>query len=394
MGVLRDSWHGARLPSATLLLFLLVLLAVGALFVHSAVAGGREPFPGSLAQKHMFRIGIGLSFLALFLVVDYRRLKDFSPLLYLIGIGVLLGQFGQKLLFGGVVRWIDLPGFSFQPSEVVKLFTVLMVARLLIPGGKPPRGWEHALPLAVTAVPCLLVAVQPDLGTALVLPPTLLAMLWVSGVSTRRLLAYVGTALALVPLGLLFLRDYQLARLRVFLNPLLGPASGASGIEGYQAHQALIAIGSGGPTGKGLFMGSQNYLGYLPENHNDFIFAVLGEEWGLLGTLCLTFIFLCLFLSCLGIAYRTREPFGRLVVVGITVMLAFQTWVNLAMSVGLAPVVGLPLPFMSFGGSSLLTSLASMGIVLGIGMRPVRIVFPDGLQPGASPIVPRPVRHL
>ena len=190
-----------------------------------------------------------------------------------------------------------------------------------------------------------------------------------------------------MPLGLLFLKPYQLSRLKVFLQPFgLFNELDMAQAAGYQVKQSIIAIGSGGPTGPGLHDGSQNYLGYLPEDHNDFIFAVIGEEWGLVGTLLVVSLYCLLYLSCLGIAYRTREPLGRLIVVGITVSLVFQTCVNLGMTVGIAPVTGLPLPFISYGGTSLLNSIASIGIVLGIGMRPVRLVAPDGLRPGSSPM--------
>ena len=225
-----------------------------------------------------------------------------------------------------------------------------------------------------------MVAVQPDLGTALVLVPVLFAMLWASGASLARLSRYGVLGLFAAPFGWFFLADYQVRRLLVFLDPYAPEVREAS----YQIRQSMTAIGSGGVQGAGLYRGTQNTLEYLPEDHNDFIFAVIGEEWGLLGTLGLLVVFMLLFLSCYGIAYRTREPFGRLVVVGITTQLAFQTLINLAMTTGIAPVTGLPLPFVSFGGSALFVSLASIGIVLGSGMRPVRIVTPDGRTAGTS----------
>ncbi|MFQ5655350.1 MAG: FtsW/RodA/SpoVE family cell cycle protein [Planctomycetota bacterium] len=363
-----------------MLLFLFLLLTAGTIFVDSASSGGEVPFPGALTRNHMVRIAVGLAALLLFLTIDYRRLDSLAPPLYLGGIGMLLYLLAVKLARGGVARWLVLPGFQLQPSEVVKLFTVLLVARMLKPVARPRGKWKPVAPYLVVALPCVLVASQPDLGTALVLPPTLVAMLWVGGVSGRRLLLPIGVALLLMPLGWLFLQDYQKERLLVFVQPDTQElAQGA----GYQVKQSITAIGSGGWTGKGLYLGSQNYLEYLPEDHNDFIFGVIGEEWGLLGTMTVVLLYLCLYLSCLGVAYRTREPFGRLVVAGITAQLAFQTIVNLAMTIGLAPVTGLPLPFISFGGSSLLTSLASVGIVLGIGMRPVRMLNPDGLRAGS-----------
>lgn len=378
-------WRRARLPSVSMLLTLLALLAIGVVFVHSATTGASGPFPGPAARIHLLRIGIGLGLLLIFLRIDYRRLETFAVPFYVFGIGSLLVLLGKKAVQGGVVRWFHLPGFNVQPSEVVKLLTIIMLARLLKPAGRDPTEGDHVRAVGVVALPAVLVALQPDLGTALVLPPVLLAMLWVAGVSGRRLAAYVGIALLAMPLGWFVMHDYQQDRVRAFLG--FSEAAAASDADLYHAKQSVIAISSGGLTGKGLYRGTLNVLDRLPEDHNDFIFGVIGEEWGLRGTLSVLVLFLVLLLGCARIAYRTREPFGRFLAIGITAQLAFQTMVNLAMTVKLAPVTGLPLPFISYGGSSLLASIASVGIVLGIGMRPVRILTPDGLQAGTSRVL-------
>ena len=367
-------------PSAPILVWLLALLLIGTVFVHSASTGGAAPFPGMVARAHLLRIALGLGLFWFFLRVDYRRLEQWAWPLFLVGLGALVLLLGIKSVEGGVVRWIQFAGVTLQPSEPVKLFTVLLLARLLKPTGRSPDAPRRLYPLVVTACPVLLVALQPDLGTAMVIPPVLFAMLWVSGISLRRLLSYLASVAAAAPLIFLCLHPYQKARLMAFIDP---DAHEFRNIA-YQLKQSLIAIGSGGPTGKGLYLGSMSYLELLPESHNDFIFGVIGEEWGLWGTLTVTTLYLLLYLSSARIAFSTREPFGRLVALGITVQLAFQTCVNLGMTVGLAPVTGLPLPFISYGGSSLLTSLASMGVILGIGMRPVRIVRPDGLRAGTG----------
>lgn len=378
---LRRGWGGTRLPSITLLTFLGALLAIGILFVHSATVTEGTAFPSPTARNHMLRVGFGLGFLVLFLVIHYRVLEDLSTPLFILGLSFLGYLLFKKFATGGVVRWIRILGFfNLQPSELVKLFTVVLLARVLKPAGRAYGHFDHLVPLGIVAIPLLMVALQPDLGTALVLPPVLIAMLWASGVSVPRLLSYLGCGTALIPLGWFFLHDYQKQRLLVFLDPYDPAVAEAS----YQVRQSMTAIGSGGASGRGYLEGDHKVLGYLPEDHNDFIFAVIGEEWGLWGTLLVVALFLLLYLSCLGIAFRTREPFGRLLVVGITTQLAFQTFINLAMTTGLAPVTGLPLPFVSFGGSSLLGSLASIGIVLGVGMRPVRIAHPDGLSAGTS----------
>ncbi|MGE3165318.1 MAG: rod shape-determining protein RodA [Planctomycetota bacterium] len=373
-------WSGARLPSVSMLLFFLMLLGVGVLFIHSASTAGEVPFPGALARQQLIRIAIGFVFLLLCLRVDYRRLEAFATPLYVFGLVLLIVLIGLKPFRSEASRWFYLPGFALQPSELLKIFTALLLAKVLKPTHEQaPRPWLR--PLLIVLVPTGLIALQPDLGTALVLPPLFFTMSYVAGVSRRRLALIALVGLALMPAGWFVLHPYQKDRILVFLDPS-HPSLARD--DGYQIRQSLTAIGSGGVFGCGLYQGTQNRLNYLPEDHNDFIFAIIGEEWGLVGTGAVLGLFLLLYLSALGIAFRTREPFGRLLVIGMTTHLAFQTLVNVAMTMGLAPVTGLPLPFVSYGGSSLLTSIASLGVVLGVGMRPVRIVAPDGLRSGRA----------
>ncbi|MFN0057297.1 MAG: FtsW/RodA/SpoVE family cell cycle protein [Planctomycetota bacterium] len=375
--------RGARVPAVTLIVSLASLLWIGTIFVHSATTGAEVPFPGAQAREHFQRIAFGMVFLSFFLVFDYRQLKHLAPLLYAAGLGLLCYLLVTKYVSSqGVVRWIRFGYLNLQPAELLKVFTVLLLARVLIPGRRPPQNWDQLLPFLIVGVPTVLVSLQPDLGTALVMPPALVAMLWTSGISGRRLFNYGAIAAALMPAAWFVLHEYQRMRLRVFLNPyeenpIIREAS-------FQLRQSITAIGSGGTWGKGVGLGTQNYLGYLPEGHNDFIFAVIGEEWGLVGTLSVVALYLLLYVSCFAIAYRTREPFGRLVVVGITAELMFQTFINIAMTTGWAPVTGLPLPFVSWGGTALFVYLAALGIILGIALRPVRMVTPDGLQHGTS----------
>lgn len=375
--------EGARLPSLSMLLFLSILLTIGVTFIHSASTAGEVPFPGSLARLQLVRIAIGVAFLLICLRIDYRRFESLATPLYFVGLLLLLVLLGLKPFRDEPSRWFYLPGFALQPSELLKLFTVLSLAKALKPGHEPGRTpWLRALFL--TLVPTAMIALQPDLGTALVLPPLFFVMSFVAGIERRTLLLIAGVGLALMPIGWFGLHPYQKDRILVFLDPN-NPALARD--DGYQIRQSLTAIGSGGVHGSGLYQGTQNRLNYLPEDHNDFIFAIIGEEWGLVGTASVLALFLLLYLSALGIAFRTREPFGRLVVVGMTTHLAFQTLVNVAMTMGLAPVTGLPLPFVSYGGSSLLTSIASLGVVLGVGMRPVRIIAPDGLRSGRAHVL-------
>ena len=364
--------RGAQLPSIGMLLCLGALLAIGLIFIHSAKTGGEVPFPGPHAKSHLAKIAMGMALLVLFLRIDYRRLEEAAMPLYCSGLVALLLLIAWKPFRDGPSRWIYLPGFSLQPSELVKLFTILLLARLLKPNHTGELPHPRA-PFIAAAIPFLLIGLQPDLGTALVIPPTFLAMYWVAGAPAVTLRRMAMLLLLVAPLGWFLLEDYQKGRILVFLDPE-NPAYAARG--GYQLRQALIAIGSGGLTGKGLYEGTQNRLEYIPEDHNDFIFAVIGEEWGLVGTSAVLLLFAALYVAGSGVAYRTREPFGRLVVTGVIAQLAFQTLVNLAMTLGMTPITGLPLPFISYGGTALIASIASLGIVLGIGMRPVRTVAP------------------
>ncbi|MCI0652249.1 MAG: rod shape-determining protein RodA [Planctomycetes bacterium] len=371
-----------RLPFLTLIIALFALLAIGCLFVHSTTGGSAQGFPSPTAERHLIRVAIGLAVFVFLVGVRYRTLEEWALPLYGFGIALLCALFAVKLGGGGgkPSSWFELPGFALQPAELMKLFTILLLARALKPTLRAANAGEHLRPLLITGIPALLIAAQPDLGTALAFPPVLLAMLWVGGASTKRVASYAGAGVAcalLVLCAALFadvgLRGYQKNRILAFFDR---KAPEYAMNEAYQPNQSLIAIGSGGLFGKGLGQGPQNVRNRLPEKHNDFIFGIIGEEWGLAGTILVTMLFAMLYLSCAGIAYRTREPFGRLVAIGITVQLASQTLMNLAIATGLAPVTGITLPFISFGGSSLLTSLASIGIVLGIGLHRIPFLAP------------------
>jgi rod shape determining protein RodA len=209
-----------------------------------------------------------------------------------------------------------------------------------------------------------LILKEPNLGTALVFVPMALAILFIWGLHLKAMGLLIGFGAAAVPLGLQFLADYQRSRLLVFLNPNLDPLG-----AGYTVVQSRVAIGSGGLFGKGWLSGTQNQLNFLPERHTDFIFSVLGEEWGFFGTSLALFLFGLLLYRGILIATQTRDPFGRLLVVGLIAILAAHLVVNTGMTMGLMPVVGLPLPFFSYGGSWTCTSLVAVGILLSVGVR-------------------------
>ena len=382
----REGWAGVAF---LLLVTSLWLLVVGTIFVQSAADGPESGFPGPYAISHMKKILLGLILMATLSLVSPRKIESFAALFFWGTIGVLLLMMAWKLSQGGVVRWIRYGGFGMQPSELAKISTILFMAHLMRPS-KESEGWGALLKIiGIAALPFLLIAMQPDLGTALVLVPTVAAMIWVSGISRRRFVVLVLLGSLVAGMATPLMHDYQKDRILAYLG--IGEVSRET-VGGYQVAQSIIAIGSGGPTGKGLYLGSHHDLGYLPEDHNDFIFAVIGEEWGLVGTVSVMLGFVVLIFAMLGVAWNCRDPFGRLVAVGIAAQIFFQAIVNQAMTVGLVPVTGIPLPFISYGGTSLCVSLAAVGIVIAIGRKPIEVIHPDGLKKGTSEVRSRPLR--
>jgi len=388
----------------TLLGSALLVVAVGVIVLYSA-----SQTTGGVAQYHTRQLlwcGIGLGALALGLLIPFRTLDVLALPIYGAVVGVLL-----YLLFvpqAGASRWIAFGAFRFQPSEAAKIALVLMMARMLSdrpPEKMGPRGF--LLPLVVAAVPFLLVLRQPDLGTALVFGAILIPMLFWAGLPERWILLVVSPAIGLaasthLPAWIVFLllllfvllvirssfpfmaftlgvnmlvgiagpmlwnqlKDYQKTRILTFLDPSHDPLG-----AGYQIIQSEVAIGSGGFAGKGLLEGTQKGLSFLPEQHTDFVFSVVGEEFGFLGCTLLMLLFTVVLARMLLIAARTRNRFASLMVIGFFGFLSFQVVVNVGMTLGLVPVTGLPLPLVSYGGSSLTTTLFAIGAVLGVGVR-------------------------
>lgn len=263
------------------------------------------------------------------------------------------------LIFGvatrGAVRWIPLGNYSLQPSELVKPLLIIIFAQHLS-RGRPLIGY-----IGLLAVPFALIFKQPDLGTSLVIAATWLGMLFISRIGLRRLMPLLLLLIVAFPLAFTLLKPYQKQRLTGFLNPYRDPAG-----SGYQVIQALITVGSGGLTGQGLGRGSQSQLRFLPERQTDFIFAVIGEELGWLATATVLLSYWWLLRRLLMIAKNTREEFGRLVVSGVGVMIWFQAGVTIAMNLGWMPVTGITLPLVSAGGSSLLATMAGLGLAASV----------------------------
>ena len=309
---------------------------------------------------------------AIFLMnFDYKILQAYGNKMYIFNLIMLVAVMvvGQSAL--GAQRWIQLGPISLQPSEFSKLIMIVSLAGMLEERVGKLNNLHDLLPVAVyVGVPFLLVMKQPDLGTSLVFMAIFFGMIFVCGVNLRLLGGIFGVGLACMPILWHFLKDYQKMRIMVFMDPNVDPLG-----SGYHIIQSKIAIGSGMLFGKGLFGGTQSQLNFLPENHTDFIFAVVGEELGFIGAAFLLLLYLVVLWRGIKIARDASDMFGRLLAVGITSMLAFHVLVNVGMTTGIMPVTGIPLPFMSYGVSSLTTNILSIAILLNIHMRKQKLLF-------------------
>lgn len=318
-----------------------------------------------IAWRQLSWVGVGLLALVVMASVDYRNLVRVAPAFYAVGLGLLLVVLVVGRTVSGARRWLPLGPIVFQPSELFKLIFVLTLVWLLTSRwARPPSRSVVALALGLLAVPGFFIIKQPSLGSAVVLFPVLLALLTGAGVRLRELAWLAGAGLAGVPLSWLLLKDYQRDRILVYLDPVRDQLGTA-----YNVIQSKIAIGSGQLLGKGVVGATQGRLAFLPERHTDFIFAVFAETWGFVGCLLLIVGYGCLLLRSFEIAATARDPVGRLTALGVAVLLATQTLINMGMVTGLLPVVGLPLPLMSYGGSSMVVTLAAVGLLLSVRMR-------------------------
>jgi rod shape determining protein RodA len=318
-----------------------------------------------IALRQIAWFGIGLIALVVVASIDYRRLVRAAPLFYVVGLGALVAVFVIGRTVSGARRWLFVGPVSVQPSELFKLCFLLTAVWLLTSRWAQPVNKTVLVMMApLVLVPAALILKQPDLGTALLLFPVLIALLVAAGMRMRLLGGLVLAGIAAAPLAWVALKDYQRERILVFLDPFRDPLGSA-----YNVIQAKIAIGSGQLLGKGVAGATQSRLAFLPERHTDFIFAVFAETWGFVGCLVLLICYALLLLRGFDIAASTREPVGRLVALGVTAMVATQVLVNVGMVTGLVPVVGIPLPFMSYGGSSMVVSMTALGLLLSVRMR-------------------------
>lgn len=300
----------------------------------------------------------------IFMNFDYRGLSQHGNKLYVFNLIMLVAVmlFGHAAL--GAQRWIQLGPISIQPSEFSKLIMIICMASILEERMGRLNSIQDILPIAAyVGLPFILVLKQPDLGTSLVFMAIFFGMVIACGMPWRYFFGIIIAAIASFPLLWQFMKDYQKMRIMVFIDPNVDPLG-----SGYHIIQSKIAIGSGMLFGKGLFEGTQSQLNFLPENHTDFIFAVVGEELGFVGAVILLLLYLIIFWRGLIIAKEAGDVFGRLLAVGITSMLAFHVLVNVGMTTGIMPVTGIPLPLMSYGISSLTTNILAIAILLNINM--------------------------
>ncbi|WP_313619063.1 peptidoglycan glycosyltransferase MrdB [Pantoea septica] len=340
-------------------LFMLVILA---LLAYSAIviwsASGQDP---GMMERKIGQIAMGLVMMLVLAQVPPRVYEGWAPYLYIICVILLIAVDAFGHISKGAQRWLDLGVVRFQPSEIAKIAVPLMVARFINRDVCPPTLKNTGIALILIFMPTLLVAAQPDLGTSILIAASGLFVLFLSGMSWKLIGVAVLLVAAFIPVLWFFLmHDYQRDRVM-----MLDPESDPLG-AGYHIIQSKIAIGSGGLRGKGWLHGTQSQLEFLPERHTDFIFAVLAEELGLVGVLILLVLYLLLILRGLVIAARAQTTFGRVMAGGLMLILFVYVFVNIGMVSGILPVVGVPLPLVSYGGSALIVLMAGFGIVMSI----------------------------
>jgi rod shape determining protein RodA len=346
------------------LVFLIITIGVVNLYSATIQTGNGTVTPVYL--KQIYWAGLGFLLLLVIIFFDYHLLLSVAYPLYWISIAFLIAV----LLFGraisGSQRWLTVASFSFQPSELVKIALILALAKYFFSNELNRRHGFRDLyfPFGMALLPALLIIKQPDLGTALLLLLVSLSIFLLLGVEWKALLISIGGMILSMPIFWLLLKDYQKKRILIFIQPESDPLG-----AGYHIIQSKIAVGSGGFWGKGFLKGTQGQLRFLPEQHTDFALSVLAEQWGFIGSMGIVTLFLILILWALNIARQSKDRFGMVLALGLCAIFFWQSLVNMGMVVGVVPVVGVPLPFISYGGSSIIASLIGVGILLNIHMR-------------------------
>ncbi len=343
-----------------LLIFLLILLSfIGAAGLYSAADASYEPW----ASKHLIRFYIFLLMAIIISFVDIRLIYKYSYFFFIISLLLLISVEVIGVLGKGAARWIRIFGFNIQPSELVKITIILALARYYndMKFENIKKITHLFFPFLILFIPFFFIVIQPDLGTSLSIILLGIFILFLAGVRIWKFIFGFIIAIASIPILLKYIKPYQKDRIVSFLNPESDPLG-----QGYQLIQSKIALGSGGSTGKGFLNGTQSYLEYLPEKQTDFIFTLIGEEFGFLGTLFIIFLFILLISVCYFISIKSFHKFGRILVLGVASNIFIYVFMNVAMVSGLMPVVGIPLPLISYGGSVMLSTMISIGLVLNV----------------------------
>ena len=339
---------------------------LGLVILYSAVMAGDPGTQKILCIKQLIWYSVGLVLMVASFLFNYKMLERWAHAIYVICIMLLIVVLFFGSYAGGARRWLILGPVSIQPSEIVKIAVIIILARYYSKhaniGGLTLR--ELVMPLIFTLIPFALIVNQPDLGTAILIILIAGSMTVFVKIEKRSYIYITAFCFISVPLILFLLKGYQKQRILTFLNPDRDPLG-----AGYHIIQSKIAVGSGMISGKGFLQGTQNILAFLPEQHTDFIFSVLAEEWGFVGSLVMLLFFLMLVVRGLSIAYGCRDTFGAILAGGITILIFWQIVINIGMVTGLMPVVGVPLPFISYGGSSITTMMICIGILMNISMR-------------------------
>ena len=362
-------------------IIVLMLSIIGLFVISSAVEINKNPGNMVFIQKQLIALIVGTITIIIIQFYDYSILREYSDLIYICTVGIL----ALLLLIGaeksGGKSWISIGSINFQPSEIAKLVVIITLANVMSQMKEKLKNLAGILKSGLYAfIPFILIILQNDLGTALVILFIYLVMLYAAGGNKKIMLLIFGGSFLLIiillashflfetPLPLI--KEYQLNRLIVFVNPDIDPQG-----AGYNILQSKIALGSGKIFGKGLFSGTQNQLNFLPEKHTDFIFSVIGEEFGFIGISVVLTLYLFLFLNMIKVAVNARDDFGKLVVTGIIAFLFFHVFQNSGMTMGVMPITGIPLPFISYGGSAMLSNMIAIGIIININVRKKKIMF-------------------
>jgi rod shape determining protein RodA len=345
-----------------LLTVALIISAIGSMLVYSAVHASPD---SPLFTKQVLWSCIGVGLMVLFIAVDYHALMEISPFLYTFGMCLL----AYVLVFGRLTRhvrsWIHIGGFQFQPSEFMKIFTALLIAKYFDSNDRAYLNFRSFLVvMMMIGGPVLLIALQPAAGSAASFFPLVGVAMFFGGIKPRYWLIAILCGVIAAPIGWHFLKPFQKERIKIFLDPARDPLG-----TGYQVMQAKIATGSGGITGKGFLHGTQVNLEYLPARHTDFIFSVLGEEWGFVGVIVVLTLYLFLILESLAVAKAARDRGGTFLVLALIAFFIFHVIINVGMQIGLLPVTGIPLPLISYGGSATMMFFMAVGLILNVDFR-------------------------